>query len=200
MSLDPLPHLPLKPVMSSHKWFLADFSKNAAKSLFYNKICNTEFAIKKGINFWCKTSSFPKKMVKCASRTVFCSFLMCTAFSEKLLNRRNSVAGGWVTSDCVFQHSATVNRKRLYSSLREQLQNDKILPNSSNYLFKRAIQLLRLATRYQILNSFKVNRWLLRLRNSFAVTGSCTFTRATASLAFFQRWNCGNSVARVNGP
>ncbi len=47
---------------------------------------------------------------------------------------------------------------------------------------------------------FKVNHWLLRLRSSVAMTGSCMFTRATVSLAFLQGRNHGDSVARVNGP
>ncbi len=46
---------------------------------------------------------------------------------------------------------------------------------------------------------FKVNRWLLQLRNSVAATGICAFTRATVSLAFLQQQNHSDSVACVNG-
>ncbi len=87
----------------------------------------------------------------------------------------------WATSDCVFKHSATVNRKRVCSSLREGWQNDETLSNSSNYLFKRAIQSLWLVTGCQILNKFKVNRWSLQLRNSVA-------TKVAVHLHEWLRW------------
>ncbi len=123
------------------------------------------------------------------------------ARSHGRLNRRDSVAtrlawitGCWATSDCVFKHSATANWKRVCC------QNDKILPNSSNYLFKRTIQSLRLTTGCQILNTFKVNRWLLRHHNSVAATNSCALTQASTLLVFLQWRNCGDSVAPVNGP
>ncbi len=105
---------------------------------------------------------------------------------DSVTGRQARIADSWTTSDCVFQHSAIVNRKRLCSSLCERQQNNEIVPNSSNYLFKRAVQSLWLATGCQILNMVKVNR--------------CTFTRATASLTFLQRWNRSDSVAHVNGP
>ncbi len=129
------------------------------------------------------------------------------ARSHERMNHRNSVASrlalitdNWATSDCVFQHSATVNRKRLWSSLCERRQNDEILPNSSNHLFKWAIPSLRQVTDCQILNMFKVNRWLPWLCNSVAATGSCMFTQVTAWLAFLWRQNRIDSVARVNRP
>ncbi len=94
---------------------------------------------------------------------------------HELLNHRDSVAGtlawiasGWATSNCMFKHSATVNWKRVCSFLHKRQQNDEILPNSNNYLFKWSIQLPRLATGCKILNKFTVNRWFLRLRNSVA--------------------------------
>ncbi len=97
--------------------------------------------------------------------------------------------------DCVFKHSANVNQKRVCSPLRERRQNDEILPNFSNYLFKRAIQSPQLTTGRQIFNTFKVNHWV-----SVAATGSCEFTQATALVAFLQRSNCCYSVTRVNRP
>ncbi len=128
------------------------------------------------------------------------------AHSHERLNHHDSVAGrlawiasDWAISDCVFKHLATVNQKRVCSSLRERQQNNEILQNSSNYFFRRVIQSLQLTTGCQILNMFKVNHWLLRLCNSDAVTGNCSFTWATVSLAFLQRWNRGDSVAYVNG-
>ncbi len=120
--------------------------------------------------------------------------------SDSVTGRLAWIAGSWATSDCVFKHSVTMNRKRVCSSLRKRWQNDEILQNSSNYLFRRAIQSSRLATGCQILNMFKVKCWLLRHRNSVAATGSCVFTPATTSLAFLQWRNGGDSVARVNGP
>ncbi len=103
--------------------------------------------------------------------------------SHEWLDRCDSVAdrlawigGSWPTSDCVFKHSATVNQKRVCSSLCDRRQNDEILPNSSNYSFKWAIQSLRLATDCQILNMFKVNGWLLWLRNSVCDQQLCVHT------------------------
>ncbi len=157
--------------------------------------------------FWsavCSLSKFWCTYFTCEERTLCMFYKPC---SRERLNHCDSnagrlawITGSWVTSDCKFKHSATVNQKRVCSSLCERRQNSEILPNSNNYLFKRAIQSLLLVTGCQILNMFKVNRWLLRLLNSITTTSSCVFTRATVLLAFLQRWNFGNSVAHVNWP
>ncbi len=120
------------------------------------------------------------------------------------------IAGGWATGDCMFKHSASVN------------QNGKMMKScqipATTCSSERSIQSLQLLTGCQILNMFKVNRRLLRLRNSVAAIGSCVarvplvmelqwFSRScewafTIRKSHLWRYNssCCDFVARVNHP
>ncbi len=126
------------------------------------------------------------------------SCISVKAESHERLNRCDSVAGrlawmtgAWATSVCVFKHSATMNQERVCSSLRERRQNEEILPNSSNYVFKRAILSPQLSTGCQILNMFEVNRWSNSTIQSPRLTAACSHER------LHRRCSFSNGIAAI---
>ncbi len=92
---------------------------------------------------------------------VFSDTKILKARSHERLNHCDSVAGRlvWIAGRWATKCSTTVNWKRVCSSLCERWQNDEILPNSSNCLFKQAIWVA--ATRNQLPNFEHVQSKLL---------------------------------------
>ncbi len=75
-----------------------------------------------------------------------------------------------------------------------------IAPNSGNFLLKPVIRVAATSDWLTDFEHVQSESLVAATPQPVAATGSCVFTRSTVLLAFLQRWNCGDSVARVNRP